>query len=188
MKTILLSVAVLLLTACSSGQSARNGLPETTNFSADDARFMELAIQLSEENINRGGGPFGAVIVRDGELLATGVNSVVPNSDPTAHAEVMAIRSACQRLGTFELDGCTIYSSCEPCPMCLSAIYWAGVQRLCYGNTKLDAKEINFDDSFIYDELDLDYNQRSIRCEHFMRDKAINAFHMWSQKGDKVEY
>ncbi len=166
----------------------RNGLPETNNYSADDARFMEMAIKLSDENVDNGGGPFGAVIVRGNEIIATGTNRVVPNSDPTAHAEVTAIRSACSKLGTFKLDGCTVYSSCEPCPMCLSALYWAGVERICYGNTKADAKAINFDDSFIYDQLELDYSQRSIKCEHFMRSKAIKVFEKWRDKEDKIEY
>lgn len=163
-------------------------LPERTDYSAEDARFMEMAIRLSEENIDRGGGPFGAVIVRDGEVIATGSNRVVPNNDPTAHAEVQAIRHACQKLGTFELTGCTVYSSCEPCPMCLSALYWAGVSRICYGNTKADAKAIDFDDSFIYDQLELNYPDRSIRCEHFMRDRALKAFEKWAQKQDKTAY
>lgn len=185
-KLLWITAATLIFTAC-CGKGSKE-LAETSDYSADDARFMELAIQLSIENVANGGGPFGAVIVRDGEIVATGVNRVVPNSDPTAHAEVSAIRNACQKLGTFKLDGCTIYSSCEPCPMCLSALYWAGVKRICYGNTKADAKAIDFDDSFIYDQLDLDYDQRSIRCEHFMRDKAMEAFRIWSQKTDKVEY
>ena len=146
-----------------SGRNNRNGLPEKTDFSDEDARYMRMAIDLSVENIDNGGGPFGAVIVRDGEVIATGVNRVVPNNDPTAHAEVNAIRNACQKLDTFQLEGCTVYSSCEPCPMCLSALYWAGVKRICYGNTKADAKAIDFDDSFIYDQLDLGYDQRSIR-------------------------
>lgn len=163
-------------------------LKETTEYSAEDARFMEMAINLSVENIDTGGGPFGAVIVRDGEIIATGANRVVPNSDPTAHAEVMAIRNACAKLGTFQLTGCTVYSSCEPCPMCLSALYWAGVSRICYGNTKDDAKAINFDDSFIYDQLDLKYDERSIKCEHFMRSDALRAFRKWEEKEDKVEY
>ena len=163
-------------------------LPERFDYPDEDARFMELAIQLSEENVDTGGGPFGAVVVRDGELIATGANRVVPNNDPTAHAEVMAIRNACQKLGTFELDGCTVYTSCEPCPMCLSALYWAGVSRICYGNTKADARNINFDDSFIYDQLDLSYSDRQIRCEHFMRDRALGAFRKWAAKTDKVEY
>ncbi|MBO5685840.1 MAG: nucleoside deaminase, partial [Alistipes sp.] len=116
-------------------KTKRDMLPERTDYSAEDARFMEMAIALSEENVDLGGGPFGAVIVRDGEVIATGTNRVVPNNDPTAHAEVTAIRNACQKLGTFELNGCTVYSSCEPCPMCLSALSWAGVSRICYGNT-----------------------------------------------------
>ena len=121
-------------------------------------------------------------------MIATGANRVVPNNDPTAHAEVMAIRSACEKLGTFQLTGCTVYSSCEPCPMCLSALYWAGVKRICYGNTKDDAKAINFDDSFIYDQLELNYADRSIQCDHFMRSEAIRAFKKWAEKEDKVEY
>lgn len=163
-------------------------LKETNIYSEEDARFMEMAIHLSEENIDNGGGPFGAVIVKNGEVIATGTNRVVPNSDPTAHAEVMAIRSACEKLGTFQLDGCTVYSSCEPCPMCLSALYWAGVDRICYGNTKDDAKAINFDDSFIYDQLELAYEDRSIKCEHFMRNNALRAFRKWKDKEDKIEY
>lgn len=165
-----------------------DSLPEIYDYTAEDARFMEMAIRLSEENVDMGGGPFGAVIVRGGQLVATGTNRVVPNNDPTAHAEVMAIRNACQTLGTFQLDGCTIYTSCEPCPMCLSALYWAGVRRICYGNTKEDAKGIDFDDSFIYDQLELDYADRQIVCEHFMRDRALKAFQKWAAKSDKVEY
>ena len=163
-------------------------LKETFNYSAEDARFMQMAIDLSVENVDTGGGPFGAVIVRDGEVIATGTNRVVPNADPTAHAEVTAIRNACAKLGTYQLTGCTVYSSCEPCPMCLSALYWAGVSRICYGNTKDDAKAIAFDDSFIYDQLELPYAERSICCEHFMRDEALAAFRKWDAKDDKVRY
>lgn len=163
-------------------------LKETSNYSPEDKMFMEMAIRLSEENIDNGGGPFGAVIVRNGAIIATGANRVVPNNDPTAHAEVMAIRNACSKLGTFQLTDCTVYSSCEPCPMCLSALYWAGVKRICYGNTKDDAKAIDFDDSFIYDQLELPYNDRSIKCDHFMRNEALSAFHKWASKEDKVEY
>ena len=169
-------------------KTARKYLEETSNYSEEDARFMEMAIRLSEDNVDSGGGPFGAVIVRDGEVIATGANRVVPNSDPTAHAEVKAIRSACAKLGTFQLTGCTVYSSCEPCPMCLSALYWAGVSRICYGNTKADAKAINFDDSFIYDQLELSYDERSIKCEHFMRSDALRAFRKWEEKEDKTAY
>lgn len=163
-------------------------LEEIKSYSEEDARFMEMAIRLSEDNIDRGGGPFGAVIVRDGEIIATGANRVVPNNDPTAHAEVTAIRNACTKLGTFNLAGCTVYTSCEPCPMCLSALYWAGVDRICYGNTKNDAKDIDFDDSFIYDQLELAYKDRSIKCEHFMRDRALAAFRKWTEKTDKTPY
>ena len=163
-------------------------LEESVHISEEDAKFMEMAIGLSEDNIDKGGGPFGAVIVRDGEVIAAGANRVVPNNDPTAHAEVMAIRSACEKLGTYQLTDCTVYSSCEPCPMCLSALYWAGVKRICYGNTKDDAKAINFDDSFIYDQLELNYADRSIQCDHFMRAEAIRAFKKWAEKEDKVEY
>lgn len=166
----------------------QNGLPERTDYSAEDQKFMQMAIELSEENIDSGGGPFGAVIVRDGELIAKGANRVVPNNDPTAHAEVVAIRNACEKLNTFDLKGCTVYTSCEPCPMCLSALYWAGIERICYANTKRDAAAIEFDDSFIYDQLRLDYDRRSIHCEHFMRNEALSAFVKWQNKIDKVEY
>lgn len=163
-------------------------LDEITDYSTEDRKFMQMAIDLSVENVVSGGGPFGAVIVRDGEVISTGVNRVVPNNDPTAHAEVNAIRSACQKLGTFKLEGCTVYSSCEPCPMCLSALYWAGVSRICYGNTKEDAKAIDFDDQFIYDQLELDYKDRSIKCDHFMGREAIKAFEKWDEKEDKTRY
>ena len=163
-------------------------LPETNNFSSEDAKFMQKAIDLSLENVDKGGGPFGAVIVKNGEIISTGTNRVVPENDPTAHAEVKAIREACHKLGTFKLEGCTVYSSCEPCPMCLSALYWAGVSRICYGNTKEDAKAIDFDDQFIYDQLELDYKDRSIKCDHFMGKKAITAFEKWDEKADKTKY
>lgn len=168
--------------------NTRKSLDEIKDYSAEDAKFMQMAIDLSVDNVDNGGGPFGAVIVKDGKVLSTGVNRVVPDNDPTAHAEVSAIRQACGSLKTYKLEGCTIYSSCEPCPMCLSAIYWAGIKRLCYGNTKADAKAIDFDDSFIYDQLDLDYDQRSIKCEHFMRNAAQKAFRKWAEKSDKVPY
>ena len=153
-----------------------------------DEYFMQMAINLSIENVANGGGPFGAVIVRNGEVIATGVNRVTANNDPTAHAEVSAIREACAKLGNFKLEGCTIYTSCEPCPMCLSAIYWAGISRIFYGNTKADAKAINFDDSFIYDEIALPYAQRSIPCNNIMREKALSAFRAWEAKADKTLY
>ena len=152
-----------------------NGLPEKQDFTQEDREFMQMAIELSIENIDNGGGPFGAVIVRNGKLISKGANRVVPNNDPTAHAEVVAIRRACAELNTFDLSGCTVYTSCEPCPMCLSALYWAGIKRICYANTKRDAAAIDFDDSFIYDQLRLDYDKRSIECEHFMRSEALRA-------------
>lgn len=160
----------------------------STIFSKEDEKFMQQAIDLSIENVANGGGPFGAVIVRDGEVIATGTNRVTATCDPTAHAEVSAIRAACAKLGDFKLAGCTIYSSCEPCPMCLSALYWAGVERIFYGNTKEDAKAINFDDSFIYDQIALDYSERSIPCINIMREQALAGFKAWSNKEDKVLY
>ena len=160
----------------------------TISFTKDDERLMQMAIDLSIENVANGGGPFGAVIVRNGEVVATGTNRVTASCDPTAHAEVSAIRSACAKLGTFKLEGCVIYSSCEPCPMCLSAIYWAGLDRIYYGNTKADAKAIDFDDSFIYDQIALDYTERAIPCLNFMRDKALEGFRAWTEKEDKILY
>lgn len=150
--------------------------------------LMREAIRLSEENVNNGGGPFGAVIARDGEIVATGVNRVTASHDPTAHAEVNAIREACRRLGTFDLSGCEIYSSCEPCPMCLGAIYWAHIGKLYYGNNKTDAKNIGFDDSFIYEELELPRDRRRLLSEPLLSDEAAEAFRMWMEKDDKVEY
>lgn len=150
--------------------------------------FMRKAIALSIENVKNGGGPFGAVIVRDDEIVATGVNRVTANCDPTAHAEVSAIREAARKLGTFDLSGCEIYTSCEPCPMCLGAIYWAHLDKMYYGNTKSDAKEIGFDDSFIYEELELKPEDRRLYSENLLHAEAIKAFEAWSAKEDKVEY
>lgn len=151
-------------------------------------KFMKKAIAASIKNIEQGGGPFGAVIVKDGKVIATGCNRVTANNDPTAHAEVSTIRKACKKLNTFDLSGCEIYSSCEPCPMCLSAIYWAHIDRLYYGNSKKDAAKIGFDDSFIYDELDLKPADRKIPSTQILSDKAIKAFQMWDKKTDKIEY
>lgn len=149
---------------------------------------MRKAIELSIDNVKNGGGPFGAVIARDGEIIATGVNRVTANNDPTAHAEVSAIRNAAEALGTFDLSSCEIYSSCEPCPMCLGAIYWARLKKLYFANNKTDAKNIGFDDSFIYDELALPLGRRKLSSEEMMRNEAIRAFEMWEQKTDKIEY
>jgi len=129
----------------------------------DKMKFMRKAIALSIENIKNGGGPFGAVIVKDGKMIASGVNRVITNTDPTAHAEVIAIRKASKKLKTFDLTGCEIYTSCEPCPMCLGAVYWAHLDKLYYGNTKTDAGNIGFDDSFIYDEIELKPENRRLK-------------------------
>lgn len=150
--------------------------------------LMREAIRLSIDNVTNGGGPFGAVIARNGEIIATGVNRVTANCDPTAHAEVSAIRAATKKLRTFDLSGCEIFSSCEPCPMCLGAIYWAHLDKLYYGNTKQDAKDIDFDDSFIYEELALAPEMRRLRSYPFMRNEAIKAFEYWASKPDKIEY
>ena len=151
--------------------------------------LMREAILLSEQNIITGGGPFGAVIAtKEGEIVATGVNRVSSNCDPTAHAEVNAIRAAAAKLKTFNLSGYEIYTSCEPCPMCLGAIYWARLDKIYYGNNKTDAKNIGFDDSFIYDELDLKPKDRKLPSEVLLPTEAIKAFKAWSQLEDKIEY
>ena len=151
---------------------------------------MRAAIKLSIENVESGnGGPFGAVIVKDGKIVATGQNQVTSSNDPTAHAEVTAIRNACKELGTFQLNDCDLYTSCEPCPMCLGAIYWARPKRVFYANTKKDAADINFDDDFIYKELELaDYTKRSIPFEQILRDEALEAFQKWQTSELKEEY
>lgn len=150
--------------------------------------FMQMAIDASVENVKNGGGPFGAVIVKNGEVVAVGTNRVTANNDPTAHAEVMAIRAACQRLNTFRLSDCEIYTSCEPCPMCLSAIYWSGIRIIYYGNNALDAARIGFSDQFIYDELKRPLIQRVIPAINLMRPEAQAAFRAWEEKEDKVAY
>ena len=150
--------------------------------------FMREAIRLSIENVKNGGGPFGAVIVKDGRIIATGTNRVTANNDPTAHAEVSAIREACLKLDTFDLSGCEIYTSCEPCPMCLGAIYWAHLDRIYYGNNKADAAAIGFDDSFIYDELALPCENRKKAMEELLPEEAIAAFRLWRDTEDKTEY
>lgn len=150
---------------------------------------MVRAIQLSMENVDSGqGGPFGAVIVREGTIVAEGANRVTATNDPTAHAEVIAIRAACSKLGRFELNDCEIYTSCEPCPMCLGAIYWARLGRIYFGNVAGDAAAIGFDDSFIYRELGKTLGGRSIPMAQMMRDKALAAFRAWQEKPDKVRY
>ncbi len=151
-------------------------------------KFMRKAISLSIQNVKKGGGPFGAVIVKDGKIIATGVNRVTAVNDPTAHAEVTAIRKAAKKLGSFTLEGCTMYTSCEPCPMCLGAVYWAHIDRFFYANTRFDAKNIGFDDSFIYDEINLKPSERSIQTDRLLAGEAIRAFEYWNEKDDKTEY
>ncbi len=150
--------------------------------------FMRQAIELAVENVKCGGGPFGAVIVRDGKVVATGVNRVTANNDPTAHAEVSAIRAACTKLGTFDLSGCVIYTSCEPCPMCLGAIYWAHIDKIYYGANQHDAAAVNFDDSFIYRELELKPADRNKPVENILHDEALAPFNLWREKDDKIAY
>ena len=151
--------------------------------------FMARAIELSIQNVRSGrGGPFAAVIVKGGQIIAEGVNQVTSTSDPTAHAEIVAIREACRKLGTFELNGCDFYTSCEPCPMCLGAIYWARPNRVYFGNTAADAAAVGFDDSFIYDEIAHPHAERKIPMSRIMADEAIEGFRAWDAKTDKVRY
>ena len=154
----------------------------------EDKDFMRQAIALAVDNVENGGGPFGAVIVKDGKVIATGTNRVTPNNDPTAHAEVCAIRAACAKLGTFNLSGCVLYTSCEPCPMCLGAIYWAHIDKIYYGANQHDAAAVDFDDSFIYRELELKPEQRHKPIENILHDEALAPFKAWGIKSDKVEY
>ena len=150
--------------------------------------LMRKAIELSVKNVAEGGGPFCAVIAKDGEIVATGCNRVTDEHDPTAHAEVSAIRAACRKLNTFDLSGCEIYTSCEPCPMCLGAIYWAHLDRMYYGNNQHDAAEIGFDDAFIYEEIALKPEDRRLASMRLLPEEAIKAFEDWRLKDDKVEY
>ena len=152
-------------------------------------KFMRMAIELSEYNVQQGqGGPFGAVIVKDEMVIARSANRVVPQNDPTAHAEVSAIRLACKELGSFSLDGCVIYTSCEPCPMCLGAIYWARIDQIYYANSKADAAVIGFDDQFIYEELDCAMENRKLPITQMLRDEAQGAFKLWGKSESKTEY
>lgn len=150
--------------------------------------LLRIAIELSGENIEAGGGPFGAVIAKDGEVIATGVNMVTVICDPTAHAEVSVIRAAAEKLGRFDLGGCEIYSSCEPCPMCLGAIYWARLDKLYYAATAEDAATVGFDDSFIYEEIALAPDKRRLQSVRMLREEAVEVFGQWSGKPDKTEY
>jgi guanine deaminase len=154
-----------------------------------DSPFMARAIQLSIDNVNLGrGGPFGAVVVKDGAIVAEGANQVTSTNDPTAHAEMVAIREACRKLRVFDLEGCEIYTSCEPCPMCLGAIYWARLSRVYFANADADASRIGFDDSVIYRELAQPHSQRKIPMIQIMREQALTAFRAWEKKTNKIEY
>lgn len=154
-----------------------------------DNPFMARAIQLSLENVLSGhGGPFGAVVVKDGTIIAEGANQVTSTNDPTAHAEVVAIREACKVLGVFDLEGCEIYTSCEPCPMCLGAIYWARLSRIFFANLAADASSIGFDDSAIYRELSQSHSQRTIPMVQMMREQALEAFRAWENNPGKISY
>ena len=150
--------------------------------------FMKRAIELSLESVNKSGGPFGCIIVKENKIVAEGSNKDTSSNDPTAHGEIVAIREACKNLNTFTLAGCELYSSCEPCPMCLSAIYWARIGKIYYANTRDDAKKIDFDDSLIYSEFNKNINERKIPMVQIMRDEALKAFELWDKKKDKVKY
>ena len=148
-----------------------------------------MAIDLASENVKSGnGGPFGAVVVKDGKIVATGVNTVTTSNDPTAHAEVNAIRNACEKLDSFQLDGCEIYSSCEPCPMCLGAIYWARADKLFFAATKTDAAKVGFDDSFIYKELEIPMQNRKLSTKVIQHIDRLMPFTLWSKMNEKIEY
>ena len=149
---------------------------------------MTRAIELSIESVNSGGGPFGSIIVKNDKVIAEGSNKVTLNNDPTAHGEIVAIRKACKNLNNFNLRGCELYSTCEPCPMCLSAIYWAHIDKVYYANTRNDAQKIDFDDSLIYSELLTNVKKRKIPMFQMMRDEALKAFELWDKKTDKVKY
>ena len=151
-------------------------------------KFMQRAIELSMESINSGGGPFGSVIVKDEKIISEGMNRVTVDNDPTSHGEIVAIRNACKKLNTFNLSNCSLYSSCEPCPMCMSAIYWSRIGKVYYANTRDDAKKINFDDSLIYSEIPKKNEERKIPIKQMMRDQALKAFDLWDKKIDKIEY
>lgn len=155
----------------------------------DKKEYMREAIRLSVENVVSGrGGPFGAVVVKDGQIIGRGTNLVTSTYDPTAHAEMVAIREACANLKDFQLSGCEIYTSCEPCPMCLGAIYWARADKIYYGNTKLDAANIQFDDQFIYEEIATPLVDRQLIIEQMLREEAIEAFNQWTNSSSRIEY
>jgi len=151
-------------------------------------KFMLKAIELSIKSAETTGGPFGCVVVKDNKIISEGFNKVTLTNDPTAHGEVVAIRDACSKLNTFNLSGCELYSSCEPCPMCLSAIYWSRIDKIFYANTRDDAKNIDFDDSFIYSEMNKKIIDRKLEMIQMHRDDALKAFKIWDEKADKIKY
>ena len=151
-------------------------------------KFMIKAIDLSIKSAETIGGPFGCVIVKDNKIVSEGSNKVTSTNDPTAHGEIVAIRDACLKLNTFNLSGCELYSSCEPCPMCLSAIYWSHIEKIFYANSRNDAKNIDFDDSFIYSEINKKIEDRKIKMTQMLRDEALKAFKIWDNKVDKIKY
>ncbi len=154
-----------------------------------DAEFMRLAIRLAQNGIDTGaGGPFGAIVVRDGEIISEACNQVTSTNDPTAHAEIVAIRRACKKLNSFQLDDCIIYASCEPCPMCLGAIYWARPAKVFFAATREDARDAGFDDRFIYDEMEKSVGERQLEIVGLMREEALQVFKNWANKTDKTEY
>ena len=154
----------------------------------NNSKFMMRAIELSIQSAKSKGGPFGCVIVKDNKIIAEGNNQVTTNKDPTAHAEIVAIRNACKTLNDFFLKGCDLYTSCEPCPMCLSAIYWSHIDNIYYANTRMDAKDIDFDDSLIYSEISKAINDRKISMKQINRNEALEAFKIWQNKEDKIKY
>ena len=151
-------------------------------------QFMMRAIELSIKSVNSGTGPFGAVIVKDDKIISEGFNAVTFANDPTSHAEIVAIRNACKSLSNFSLEDCDLYTTCEPCPMCLSAIYWARINKVYYANTRSDAQKIDFSDAMIYEELNKNIKDRKIPMHQMMRDEALKAFDLWDKKKDKVKY
>tara|TARA_R110000787_G_scaffold41071_16_gene101667 strand:+ start:20797 stop:21273 length:477 start_codon:yes stop_codon:yes gene_type:complete len=154
-----------------------------------DKKFMRRAIALAKNGMDSNeGGPFGAVVVKDGVIIAEGNNGVTSTNDPTAHAEVIAIRRACEKLNSFQLDDCIIYTSCEPCPMCLGAIYWARPKKVFYACDKIDAAKIDFDDQFIYDEIDKPIGKRNIPFVRILKDEGVQVFNKWDEKTDKTDY
>jgi len=197
MKRLLITLALAATVGGAAAQGApcpdNSNLSEVTSSnSPQDMAFhkkmMHRACRLAEKSVKKGGGPFGAVITKDGKIVAESSNSVTLDNDPTAHAEVNTIRKACQNLGTFDLTGCVIYTSAEPCPMCFGAIYWAHLDHIYYGNDKREAANIGFDDDFIYKELEIDPKERRTKMEQLLPEEAIRAFQMWSDKTDKTEY